>query len=340
MDDGQTREYSNDQGLVGIRDYISGQDVIYSEDASGYQNVEAIVCSVIPGGRSGQRMYDILTQDGRRLQVSSEFLAPDVTCGEELVLEGSGEAVVEEIYGSQWPPRYLVKTKSGLVQASDEDLRYCPIPGKSKIEEEETADGGDTNGENECHDVGPPVKNEAPPPNVAGGQEDKEFVDIPQAPGLQDRVPQIPADSDDTVAVEDSDVPWHRQDPWPETSREIASAPEANDIVAQTTDGIDGSPESVRFDGEISDYIDSYPLSQGIFVNAANTGHGEAQKALETKKNVHTKAVRTTTYSTDVKDLVDAEKCIKNASSALQFNDVGTAVKYLYEALNLLEIKK
>jgi len=333
-DGGQQRQSRNGTVLVGIRDYFSGQDVIYCEDASGYQTVKAVVCSVAPSETSGQEKYDIMTQDGRRLQVLSELLAPDVTCGEEFVLEGSGEAVVEEIYGSQWPPKYLVKTSSGFAQASDEDLRYYPIPRpSSKIEQSDDAGEESVEKETTWND-GPPAWNETP--DDVGGEKKEEFVNIPHVPVEQDHVPQRPADSDGTEAVEDSDVSWHRQDPWPETGEEIASAPDASVCInAQETDEMDGPPESNRFDGEFCEYIDSYQLPQGIFVK-----HGEAQNANETKNNVHVKKVRATRYSTEVKDMVDAEKCIKNASSALQFNDVATAVKYLYEALDLLEIQK
>jgi hypothetical protein len=330
--DGQ-RKSSNGTGLVGIRDYFSGQDVIYCEDASGHQTISAVVRAVVPGKKSGQQMYDIVTQDGRRLQVSSELLAPDVACGEELILEGAGEAVIEEIYGSQWPPRYLVKTSSGFVQATDEDLRYCPIAGPGTIDQEEEV-YEDRNNENEWEND-TSSNTEEPLPHTTGGK-----VELPHVPGPEDEVQQRPADSDGTVGVEDSDhFSWHRQDPWPETGEEIASAPEASDTIPQDTSETEVSPVSGGFDGETCDYIDSYPLPHGIFAKSVDTqrhdGFGRDEKARE-----KTKMNKATTYSTDVKDMVDAEKCLKNALSALQFNDVGTTVKYLYEALNLLEIQK
>ena len=336
MDEGQRRK-SNGTGLVGIRDYFSGQDVIYCEDASGHQTVSAVVRAVIPAKKSGQQMYDIVTQDGRRLQVSSELLAPDVTCGEELILDGSGEAVIEEIYGSQWPPRYLVKTGNGFVQATDEDLRYRPIAGPGEIEEVHDND----NNEKECED-GTTGNNEAPLLHTADVKVEE---GLPHVPGSEDEVPQRPADSD---GVEDSDdFSWHRQDPWPETGHEVASAPEASDASPQGTYETEVSPAGDRFDGETCDYIDSYPLPHGIFDKSGDMGrhissvHRELGNDEKAERNVHIQArTQTTTYSTDVKDMVDAEKCIKSASSALQFNDVGTAVKYLYEALNLLEIQK
>jgi len=134
------------------RKFNIGQQVKYCPDGTVNCIKEVAVVQNTTTGPDGNPAYRIyLTKRRQELTVPGELLAPCLETGDKIVFypedgQGPEEVDVEEIYGSRWPPTYLIKRPGrGLVEAEDERLLLVkPTPPASSTDA--TAVAGDENG--------------------------------------------------------------------------------------------------------------------------------------------------------------------------------------------------
>lgn len=115
-----------------LRAFVPGQRVKFCPDATGNCLTEEAMVVGLRHGLNGASAYTIqLARGGKTLTVPGELLAPWIKAGEAMVYcpdDGSPELVdVEEVYASRWPPTYLVKRPGrGLAEVEDDALGLAP----------------------------------------------------------------------------------------------------------------------------------------------------------------------------------------------------------------------
>jgi vacuolar protein sorting-associated protein VTA1 len=111
------------------RKFTIGQQVKFCPNGTVNCIKEDALVQNITIGADGNPAYRIyLTKRRQEVTAPGELLAPCLETGDKLVFypedgQGPEEVEVEEIYGSRWPPTYLIKRPGrGLVEAEDERL--------------------------------------------------------------------------------------------------------------------------------------------------------------------------------------------------------------------------
>ena len=127
-----------------VRHFQPGQEVLYCSDATVNCSKDlGIIQSITHSPSDGELVYTVqLMKKKQTVTVEGEFLAPTILKGARMLYypeEGGGpeEVHVEEVYASRWPPSYLViRPGRGLVETEDERLGQVSVPSSVPSHEE------------------------------------------------------------------------------------------------------------------------------------------------------------------------------------------------------------
>lgn len=348
------------------RKFTIGQQVKFCPDGTvNCIKEDAVVQNAItgPDGNPAYRIY--LMKRRQELTVPGELLAPCLETGDKIVFypedgQGPEEVEVEEIYGSRWPPTYLIKRPGrGLVEAEDERLLL----------------------------VNPPPPAPAPAPTAVLGAEDVSNATVPEESNIRvDPVAEFAAlkavaaalAAAEAEAVEGKNAPFHEdvssieegnesdtedKDEDVSGAKSTSSSVEAANIVehamaeeeeARNAETIAPLPPAAAFVAPPAPPVVSAPIPPppppAVYIASAPVmpvppppppsappapvaaapsaaaAAGPASYALPIDPN----------YQPPLAALMEAQKVTKSAGSAMAFEDVPTAVRMLQDALHLL----
>lgn len=275
------------------RDFVVGQNVLYSRNCRSYDKVPGTVVKVAWNDKYGKAEYDIKMAHGGTVvkKVSNEFLSPLIDVGESVFIkDGSVEAKIEDVDNSAWPPSYLVLTSSqSLEEVGDEDVFFR----HNEDKKEQRRDGSHL--------------------DSTDGDRVNDVVLRTEHLGVLDD-PQVATNTGVDIERKEDISPCEVHNPSQEqhytTSSYSGSSTTSTELNAAETIS---PPEKGT---EVEERIQTTPKASPRI----------SHKSTQVK------------YKDDVESMCKGEKLCKSALSALSFGDVTTAVRYLREALDTLEI--
>ena len=347
--DNHVPETSSQVQRVGLRNFHLSQSVLFTPD--GHTKMMATITG-ISNDHNGRTLYKIRCVDGSQHSVESENLAPQVEVGD--ALEMNDEIVqVEEIYASQWPPKYLVKTQGrGLREVHDEELAFPLIAPQEPAEE---GHEGEKHGGDDIYD------------SLLTHQSD-EFVEEEKKPGSTSFVVE---------SKQADQEPSEEFAPWPGTGIDLNQESSDDDIVQrdlsnQNQENSECMP-SRKEDKAVEEPTRHLQKNKGVPHPGQNPTFVPYDYAQETnpqpapRRNEDSVTEQQTSarevanrnpryqsmphgvpyhvlpgaqYAHDPREMLAAEKAVKSALSAISFEDVPSAVTLLVDALNILTKQK
>ncbi len=131
-----------------VRSYKVGDNVWYSQALRGCSRVKAVVVRVGWDDIANGPVYDVAEDKSAvvRRNVPPEACAPMLEVGDCVVFgdeDGFDAALIESIYSSHWPPRYMILVDGGLMEVEDEYL-YFDDEGAEVVLSSSSEDESDT----------------------------------------------------------------------------------------------------------------------------------------------------------------------------------------------------
>jgi len=302
-----------------VRDYQEGQTVFYSEDASSYSREQGTV--VAKSVRQGECVY-VVQLHNRVIHTTNEYLAPILKEGDEILYRGE-EAEVEEIYASQWPPRYMVRTRdsNAIVETQDDDLSRI----QSRSHSEAT--------QKSCDAVA--KKDDASNGEEAAAAEEEHY-----------EVTDIHADSQSRKDGGDVEAKQVDMQNYDVLYQNTAPANDATDECEVSLKELSEGKTNI-YDSKLSPAAMAYqgvPMPGAVF-KASRATHKREKNGTNPDRNTQHQEVSNVkshslpanaTYVTDAAVLLNAKKLIKEAGSCLDYDDVETCITKLQKSLRML----
>lgn len=323
------------------RDFVVGQEVQYCPDGTANgQILRATVTAVTkaPGvvpqvqgphslTKPGGNTFEIALHDDSqaRLVVADESLAPCIDAGTSMLLFGTGkpepEVVrIEEVCASSWPPKYLVKRPDGGV-AEVEDYELAPV---NAINVPPTADSSE---DGKVSGVASETRAGASQKGVIWSLVNYDDGEEEEGEGEEEKA-EVRKVHDQEHGAKDDATLRGTLERVSLVQGAVPSVHTAEPLVPPSIAKNDESYPASYVNEEARAFASAPPEPVVVLPTVAR---GSQAARIDSRTTA-----RENSYSVPLNVVVEAQKATKSASSALSFDDVDTAVKYLRRALQLL----
>ena len=322
------------ENLRPMRSYKVGDVVWYSQVLRACSRVKARVTRVCSNGNAASPLYDVVEEKSgdTRQNVREETCAPMIEVGHSVVVgdtDGFNEAIVEEVYFSHWPPKYLCLIYGALEEVEDENLYH------NEDAQELTLSSSEDNSEDEAevHDVRAP----RPPQSIT--DEDNESVRV-HTEDAEEVYDESPADSsgEEYQAVTETDLGDESDETKEGLGKELdgdseplEKFPEVESEEEQHEQTDEESEEKLAGEGKPDDHLPAGPARRPPPPNPPVV---TVATAASTQKHTAPVPAR---FKDDIVSLTKAEKLCRSAISCISFGDAPSAVRFLKDALDTLQ---
>jgi vacuolar protein sorting-associated protein VTA1 len=337
------------------RKFTIGQEVKFCPDGTVNCIKEDAVVQNTTTGPDGNPAYRIyLMKKRQELTVPGELLAPCLETGDKIVFypedgQGPEEVDIEEIYGSRWPPTYLIKRPGrGLVEAEDE--RLLLVKPTQAVPSDAEDGGGAVSHEESTKNIDPVAELAAlkavatalaaAEAEAEDGKDDQFHEDLSTIgegteAGTEDKDEDASGAKSTSSSVEAAKIIEHamagKEEEGAGNARVTAPVPPQEAFVAPPAPPVVTAPTPPPPPPAVPVFVPAplpvqAPPAPVAAPPSAAAAAGPASYALPIDPN----------YQPSLEALVEAQKVTKSAGSAMAFEDVPTAVKMLQDALHLL----
>ena len=317
----RTQAKKKSRTLRQARAFAVGDEVWYSAALRGCSRVKGTVMRVGWNDVEGVLEYDVVEAGGQvRNGVRGEACAPSVKVGDCIVVGeyaedgeegkqgdvGYEDGLVEEVYFSSWPPKYLCMVAGGLEEVedvclyfdkADEGALMAELEKEEEKEEEEEEEKEEE--EEEEEEKGGTGVCDAEETGLEEGNSEQGGAETPTASEPRPFLP--PAPSANPPAVEGN------QSTFKQGTNDLSPA----DTIPPAADVKESKPESLP-------------------------PPPEAPEAPEAPAAPAGKKTPSSRLKDDVVSMNKAEKLAKSAISCISFGDAPSAVRFLQEAIDAL----
>jgi vacuolar protein sorting-associated protein VTA1 len=354
---------SDVSNAIPVRSFVPFQKVWVNPTGAATGQRELGTVGEVLTDRRGNTVYRVALKRSI-VTVDGDVLAPVIDSGSTLVYFGEEthrpeEVSIEEVYGSEFPPKYLVRKKyGGTLIVDDEDLAFKPAPTAPVAPSSRVSDASppafapSTTHQDASHAELPPLPAGAPESAAAAaaaaeGEGEGEAATAPQEP--VDHLPPRGATPELPSIAEERSADLRSE---PEEAAQAAAEEESTTATVEAfaplfppTDAVVSPPQAPipppvaaaplpTAAPPLSANVASAPLASVQHHHAAPPHAPGAPSTFE-QQQVHTPHA-VPGYEPPLSALVEAQKLTKTAGSALSFEDVPTAIKHLTESLRLL----
>lgn len=308
------RDAPQTQSAQPVRRFVQFSKVLYCPDGAATSKKEKGTIGEIITGKDGKLLYKVALRS-RDVIASAELLAPVVEEGDCFILNSGEkeEVFVEEIYQSQWPPTYLVRREGG---------------GTMFVEGDQLAKGA---GKRRTL-----ATSSRPANNKLIATDFSRFNDHKQVKNTMNNT--LEDDFDRLSRITEEKSTDLRSESMIDESPKVSTSP----TTEKSFEEISQSPVSPNRNHEAA----AHGQNTGNYFHAQENYPGIDSTAA-TKSSRPTPQVRMNPYPGEIPQsysgfepplaaIVEAQKLVKSAGSALSFEDVPTAVKLLSDSLKLL----